>query len=204
MKEKEKVLTLLQQGSLFPLLTGLERAVFFNTKVLQLLLQHKYIPLIFCFFGYSEKKGWLSWVVQTMTMFCSPHEFEAYVFAGTIFQSSTETLHIAFIKSCNTFSYNIVMSVECTQPCAKHEKFVHSYGLLTLQITPKFSSRQCSKGLETKNHRSGISVYLYISFKVFTAGELGRKQCSHDFYLLFPIYHLTFTYKQTCKTKVQS
>lgn len=123
MKEKEKVLTLLQQGSLFPLLTGLERAVFFNTKVLQLLLQHKYIPLIFCFFGCREKKGSLSWIIETITMFSSPQEFGTYVFAGAIFQSSTKTLQITFIKSCNTSSYNIVMSVECALPCAKHEKF---------------------------------------------------------------------------------
>lgn len=157
MKEKEKVLTWLQQGSSFPLLTGLERAVFFNTKVLQLLLQHKYIPLIFCFFGYREKKGSLSWIVQTMTMLCSP-QFGAYAVAGAIFQSSTKTLQITFTKSCNNFSCNIVMSVECTEPCAKHEKFIHSYRLLTLQKTPKFYSRQCRKGLEIKNQRNGISV----------------------------------------------
>lgn len=89
-----------------------------------------------------------------MTLFCSPHEFGAYVFAGTIFQSSTETLQMTLMKPMRGAvifsSYNLVTSVECTQPCTKHEEFVHSFGLLTLQIIPKFSSRKYTKGLEIK------------------------------------------------------
>lgn len=144
MKQKEKVLTLSQQGSLFPLLTALERAVFFSPKVLQLLRQHKCIPLIFWFFCYREKKSPLLWIVKSTTLFCSPHLFEAFLFAGIFFLSLTEKLQTIFmvslIEAVIFSSYNIIMSVECTQSCAKHE-FFHSYILLTLQIIPKFSFR---------------------------------------------------------------
>lgn len=46
-KEKEKVLTLLQQGPLFPLLTRLKRTVFSCPRVLQLLFCTTEVLLLF-------------------------------------------------------------------------------------------------------------------------------------------------------------